>query len=547
VSDPNTCASCKTVVPPGARFCPSCGLPSSSEQANWYERLCAAGVDGAIFLACTGTLIWIGLKWWVAFPIWLVLTEIGYQLRGSIGKSLLGQYINEKSRHQHYLRETIGKIASTATFGIGFLMILSKERLALHDYMANTSVLRTGNAVRVRQAIVSVGLLTGAVLVAYFAFNPSKVNHNLPSFGESKRENGLDSIVSQMPGVMTIYVYNGHGKVVGQGSGFVISSDGICATNFHVLKDAYSADAKLGDGRLFHLLAVHAYDAERDIAIFQLGRKTSKGIERARDLPFLTLSSEGVQIGERIATVSSPEGLSNSIADGLVSAIRHDSGRKLLQISAPISPGSSGGPVFNLRGEVVAISTFQLVEGQNLNFAIPVDEVSKMKDLRENLSLEQVYWQNHLAPVSRAASRTQKGEEQQESARQPASRGLTGSFLGTVHNLTADVTANFGIFVEEDQGVVWGCMAVRSPLYGSGPLYGSVQGKDINFTVNSSIGRIDFSGIREGRQISGSYSVENTHGTLQQGEFVLRRDDFKRLPESFDPTKDCPTDADMNK
>ncbi|GEM_PF-3958883 len=547
MSDPNACASCKAVVLPGARFCPSCGSPASSEQANWYERLCAAGVDGAIFLACTGTLIWIGSKWWVAFPIWLVLTEIGYQLRGSIGKSFLGQYINEKSRRQHYLRETIGKIASVATFGIGFLMVLSKERLALHDYMAKTSVLRAGNNVRVRQAIVSFGLLVGAVLLAYFAFNPNKVTHNLPVFRENSREKGLDSIVSQMPAVMTIYVYNGQGKTVGQGSGFVISNDGICVTNFHVLKDAYSADAKLGDGRLFHVLAVHAYDADGDIAVFQLGRKTSRGIEIARNLPFLTLSSDGAQVGERIATVSSPEGLSNSVADGLVSAIRENSGRRFLQISAPISPGSSGGPVFNLKGDVVAISTFQLVEGQNLNFAIPVDEVSKMKDLRANLSLEQVYWQSHLSPASRPASRTQQGEEQQESARQPNSRGLTGSFLGTVHNLTADVTANFGIFLGEEQGVIWGCMAVRSPLYGSGPLYGSAEGKNINFTVNSSIGKIEFTGVREGRQINGSYNVENTDGTIQQGEFFLKRDDYKRLPETFDPAKDCPTDAEINK
>jgi hypothetical protein len=90
-------------------------------------------------------------------------------------------------------------------------------------------------------------------------------------------------------------------------------------------------------------------------------------------------------------------------------------------------------------------------------------------------------------------------------------------------------------------------MAVRSPLYGSGPLYGSVEGKNINFTVNSSIGKIDFNGVREGRQITGSYNVENTDGTLQQGEFFLRRDDFKKLPESFDPAKSCLTDADMNK
>ncbi len=540
------CSHCAGLLSEGVRFCPSCGSPASPEQVNWYDRLCAAGVDATIFAVCTGLFIWIGLKWWVAFLVWFVLTEVGFQLRGSIGKSLLGQYINEKNRLQHYLRETVGKTASLATLGIGFLMIFSKERLALHDYMAKTSVLRTGNAVRVRKALVSVTILTGAALLAYLAFNPNKTNHNLSPLAQN-RENGLDSIVSQMPAVMTIYVYNGQGKTIGQGSGFVISSDGICTTNFHVLKDAYSADAKLGDGRLFHLLAVHAYDAERDIAIFQLGRKTSSGTERARDLPYLTLSSEDAQVGERIATVGSPEGLSNSVADGLVSAIREESGHKYLQISAPISQGSSGGPVFNLKGEVVAVASFQFVEGQNLNFAIPVDEVSKIRDLRANLSLEQVYWQSHLTRDSRTASRTNHGDEQQESAKQSFSGKFTGSFLGTVHNLTADVRANFGVFVEEDQGLLWGCMAVRRPLYGSGPLYGSVEGTNVNFSVNSSALKLDFSGVRSGKRLSGTYTVENPDGASQEGEFLLERSDYKRLPRSFDPAKDCPTDADMNK
>lgn len=540
------CGNCQAALVPGARFCPSCGSLVSSEQANWYDRLCAGGVDGAIFAACTGFFIWIGLKWWIAFPIWLILTEIGYQLRGSIGKSLLGQYIKEKNRRQHYLRETIGKIASLATFGIGFLMILSKERLALHDYMAKTSVRRTGNAGRARQAVVSVVLLMGAALLAYLAFSPNKAKHSLSPFA-NKRETALDSIVAQMPAVMTIYIYSGQGKTIGQGSGFVISSDGICATNFHVLKDAYSADAKLGDGRIFHLLAIHAYDAERDIAIFQLGRKTSKGIERARDLPYLTLSTEDAQIGERIATVGSPEGLSNSVADGLVSAIRGESGRKYLQISAPISPGSSGGPVFNLKGEVLAISSFQLVEGQNLNFAIPIDQISKLRDQRANLSLEQVYWQNHLSPMSRAAVRTPQANEPQESARQTVSRTMTGSYLGTVHNVTGDASAPFGIFTVEEQGIMWGCMAVRAPLYGSGPLYGSVDGKNLHFSVNSPSFKIVFDGVLDGRQLSGTYTVENPNGTSQQGEFLLVKKDSKRLPDSMDPIKDCPTDTEINK
>ena len=131
-----------------------------------------------------------------------------------------------------------------------------------------------------------------------------------------------------MPSVATIYVYDSRAKLIGQGSGFLITSDGVLVTNFHVIKDdAYSAGARLGDGRRYDLLAVQAYDAKRDVAIMQLGRKLSSGtVEEAKDLPFVVLAKEQAQIGERIATVGSPEGLSDSIADGLVSAIRDEAG-----------------------------------------------------------------------------------------------------------------------------------------------------------------------------------------------------------------------------
>jgi S1-C subfamily serine protease len=539
------CSFCGGTLSPGGHFCPSCGYFVSLESANWFERVCAATVHISICVAASRLLIWLGLKWWVIIPVLISLTEIGFQLRGSIGKSFMGLTVQVKGRAQHYLRETIGKLASTAIFGIGFLMIFSKEHLALHDYMAKTSVQRMRNPSRARQAAVSLFLLLGIGGSGYLVL--SRMNFlDQPSSSVHTQSTSLATIVSQLPAVATMYVYNARGKPIGQGSGFIISNDGLCVTNFHVIKDAFSADVRLGDGRLFHLIAVHAYDTEHDIAIFQLGRKTSNGIERATDLPFLTLSTQDMQVGERIAIVSSPEGLSNSVADGIISAIRLESGRKFLQISAPISPGSSGGPVFNLKGEVVAVSSFQLVEGQNLNFAIPVDEVSKLSDLRANLSLEQLYWQSHFAHDSKTATIARQTDENQEPFKQPPSAKLTGSFLGTVHNLTADVTANFGIFLEEDQGLLWGCMAVRRPLYGSGPLYGDVNGASINFSVNSSVMRIDFNGVRSGRRLSGTYTVENSDGTSQQGEFFLERSDHKRLPPGFDPIKDCPKDADMN-
>ena len=91
--------------------------------------------------------------------------------------------------------------------------------------------------------------------------------------------------------------------------------------------------------------------------------KDVKWIEVVEDLP---------SVAERILVVGSPMGLEQTVNEGIVSAVREvPSVGKILQISAPISPGSSGSPVINMKGEVIGVATFQLIEGQNLNFAIP--------------------------------------------------------------------------------------------------------------------------------------------------------------------------------
>jgi len=95
----------------------------------------------------------------------------------------------------------------------------------------------------------------------------------------------------------------------------------------------------------------------------------------------LTLGdSDRLQVGEEVVAIGNPLSLESTVSNGIVSAIRtvEDEGGKFLQVTAPISPGSSGGPLFNMAGEVVGITTSHLVGGQNLNFAIPINDVKLM-------------------------------------------------------------------------------------------------------------------------------------------------------------------------
>lgn len=546
MNDTEICSHCAGPLSAEVRFCPACGFPTSRVPVGWFDRLCAAIVDVVVFIACWRLLIWLGLKWWVVFPVWLVLIEVGYQLGGSIGKRFVGISVPVKNRLQLYLRETAGKLASLSIFGIGFLMIFSRERLGLHDYIAKTKVLRRGTVARLQKALVSLAALFVVGTWAFLSWRTDLRLTRLPPWATSTEPSTIGSVIDQMPAVVTVYVYNEQGILFGQGSGFLIASDGVGVTNFHVIKDASSADVKLGDGRLYHLLAVHAYNEDRDIAVFQLGRKMSLGIEPAMNLPYLDLSSEEVHIGDRITAVGSPEGLSNSLSDGLVSAIRTDGAEQFLQITAPISPGSSGGPVFNLKGQVVAVTSFQFSDGQNLNFAIPIREVSEISGRRANLPLGQLYALLHKSDHPRAIVKEQPSGPEGNTINSERSTGLTGRFSGTVHNLSVDRTAQFSILIEEQEGIIQGCVEVTSPLYGSGPLRGNVNGGDVQFDVTSPSYFLQFKGRRSGKALSGTYTASVQGGNETYGEFVLERVDSRNYLQKFEPQTHCPSDAELN-
>jgi hypothetical protein len=184
------------------------------------------------------------------------------------------------------------------------------------------------------------------------------------------------------PAVVLIEVYDDEGHRRGLGSGFVASSDGSVITNYHVIRGASRATAKFGDGTFAPVSGVVAYDPDHDVAVAQV---------QVPSPPTLKLgNSDSLAVGEHVVAIGSPLGLQNTISEGIVSGLPGN----VIQMSTPISPGSSGGPVLDTAGEVVGISVATVAAGQNLNFAVPVNWAKRYLGVAPARSLAEVAREN---------------------------------------------------------------------------------------------------------------------------------------------------------
>jgi serine protease Do len=166
--------------------------------------------------------------------------------------------------------------------------------------------------------------------------------------------------------------------VRGQGSGFIISGDGTILTNAHVVKDASEVTVKLTDRREFRAKVLGA-DPKTDVAVLKI---------EADNLPTVKLgNTRDLKPGEWVLAIGSPFGFENTVTAGVVSAkgrsLPDDSFVPFIQTDVAVNPGNSGGPLFNSRGEVVAINSqiYTRTGGyQGVSFAIPIELATRVKD-----------------------------------------------------------------------------------------------------------------------------------------------------------------------
>jgi len=236
----------------------------------------------------------------------------------------------------------------------------------------------------------------------------------------------------------------GHAKV---GTGFAVEPSGIIATNLHVVAGESEVVVELLDGRKFPVKQVLAFDMTRDLALLDLGL--------AKPMPFLPLGdSDAVSPGDPVVAIGNPLGvLSYTVSDGLISSVRKLGDElTVLQISAPISQGSSGGPLFNQFGEVIGVTSAIIPSGQNINFAIPSNYVKSMVVRSEQLSMQEF------------ASKTKEFAEREARDDGPRiSRAVPTHELSIFSGCSPEQIADMALAIEQ-------AIKVGAPLYNKGEI-----------------------------------------------------------------------------
>jgi len=180
------------------------------------------------------------------------------------------------------------------------------------------------------------------------------------------------------PSVVTVVALDENDQPLSLGSAFFLNRQGDIVTNYHVLEGSKRAFIKTSKGQKAEITLIVKADPTLDLLI----AKTT--FKNATPLPLG--DSDTVTVGEDIVAIGNPAGLEGTVSRGIVSGVRKAEGIKFIQITAPISPGSSGGPVFSLNGKVIGVATAYLDAGQNLNFAMPINYLGRLKAVQKKLA-----------------------------------------------------------------------------------------------------------------------------------------------------------------
>src|ERR1039458_2462653 len=239
-----------------------------------------------------------------------------------------------------------------------------------------------------------------------------------------------------LPSVMTLEVKSQSGEKF-IGSAVLALADDVVLTAWHVVADARSVCAVFADGQRVNVIGCIDYDGERDLALLKLEKLLPhRRAVLGRELP---------AVAARAYVIGSPKGYDFSISDGLISQIRSLRGLLQYQLSCPISPGNSGSPVFNHRGEVIGIASWTKADAQNVSFAMPSQDL-----IRLNVFERPTTWAQ-LAASPRPAPRTTLLESRQSNDKVLEEKTDGRSFAAFKKRLTDSVGKSVTVVLQEEE------------------------------------------------------------------------------------------------
>ena len=179
--------------------------------------------------------------------------------------------------------------------------------------------------------------------------------------------------------VYILNIANNNGDIAGMGSGFIVRENGVIVTNYHVIENAYRITVQLLNKKKYEVTGIVDFDKELDYAIIKINASNLH--------PVSIGDSKKLEVGTNTIAIGNPEGLRNTVSDGIISGIRGNIG--IIQTTAPITYGSSGGPLLNYYGEVIGVNSSGYDGSGALGFALPIHKLDILnnKELSVRLSM----------------------------------------------------------------------------------------------------------------------------------------------------------------
>ena len=212
----------------------------------------------------------------------------------------------------------------------------------------------------------------------------------LCSWSSNSFSNDPDAIELATKSVVQLYVYDKNDNLISRGSGFVAFDSQTIITNYHVIEHGYKIEFAGNEDTTIQVSTVYNIDEKNDIAILQFEDTTESFI------PLSFGNTMDLKKGENVVAIGNPLGLKNTVSKGSISNFIEHDGVEMIQFTAAISNGSSGGALFNDGGKIIGITTASYIDGQNLNLAIPSSYITTLYNKHPILETVSEFYDNNF-------------------------------------------------------------------------------------------------------------------------------------------------------